>query len=204
MRKIWVIAFALLISGCGVKQQTIRLTMPELRVDQPDGRPIVVGAVIDAREAPENSHLSATDLAKNVGGAWRGGNGVRVDLEHGDVPAEVRELVVQSLRAVGYRVLPSRHGRDDVPMVSIKLTKFAVIMPFDFWRAATYSQHMLADISTEISTKRKDGSIRQFQVSGHGENVYQRITPENWEIAINRAMSDYSGQLKRAAVDFEN
>lgn len=91
-----------------------------------------------------------------------------------------------------------------MPMVSIKLTKFAVIMPFDFWRAATYSQHMLADISTEISTKRKDGSIRQFQVSGHGENVYQRITPENWEIAINRAMSDYSGQLRRAAVDFEN
>lgn len=204
MRNVWMIAVALLVAGCGIKQQSVRLQMPELRVDQPSGRPIVVGEVVDARSPPENSRLSAPDLAKNVGGVWRGGNGIRVDLEHGTVASEVRELVVQSLRAVGYHVLPGAEGGDDVPVVSIKLTQFAVIMPFDFWRAATYSQHMLADISTEISVTRKDGSIRDFQVSGHGENVYQRVTPENWEIAANRAMSDYSEQLKRAAVDFEN
>lgn len=204
MRKIWMITVALLVAGCGIKQQTVRLQMPELQVDQSSGRPIVVDKVVDARRPPENSQLSAPDLAKNVGGVWRGGNGIQVDLEDGTVASEVHELVVQSLRAVGYRVLPGGEVRDDVPVVSIKLTRFAVNMPFDFWRAATYSQHMLADISTEMSVKRKDGSVRQLHVSGHGENVYQRVTPENWEIAANRAMSDYSAQLKRAAVDFEN
>ncbi len=39
---------------------------------------------------------------------------------------------------------------------------------------------------------------QSFNVSGRGENVHQRVIPENWEVALNGAVADYIENFREA------
>lgn len=77
------------------------------------------------------------------------------------------------------------------------MTKFSVTMPFEFWRAAGWSQRMLAEISIDV-TSRSDGQTKRFTAEGHGSNVYQVVSRENWEIALERAVADLTANFKQS------
>jgi hypothetical protein len=70
-------------------------------------------------------------------------------------------------------------------------------MPFNFWRAVGWAQHMVADISVHVVAQH-GSDTRSFDVSGHGSNVYQAVSRENWEVALDRAVKDFSNNFKQA------
>jgi hypothetical protein len=185
---------ALLLAGCGIERQNVRLDLPELQVSPANGPAIVVGEVKDSRTPTEG--LAGPDPRKNIGGALRGGNGIAVDLDM-PVAEQQRQIVTQALRSLGYQVFASEQAPVDAPRVNVEITTFDVQMPFNFLRAATYSQQMVADIQTNV-TVISATATRSFKTDGHGTNVFQRVIPENWEAALNEAIDDYTKKFKKA------
>jgi hypothetical protein len=199
MRKEWMVVAVLALVGCGVQHQNVRLSVPSLQVNQPNGKPIVLTGVTDSRRAPDGSKLSGADLSRNVGGVWRAGGGIAVDLAAGTAADEATKIVTQSLRGMGYRVASAADVPANAPRISVDVTQLNVTMPFNVFRAMTYSQKMIADIATSVTVTNGAGT-QSFNVSGHGENIYQRVIPENWETALNRAVADYTKKLQEAMV----
>lgn len=184
-----------MLAACGVQHQNVRLSTPETRVNPAEGKPIVVAAVTDSRKTPDGATFAQGERTHNVGGVWRGGNGVAVDLGQDTVIEETREIVTQALRGMGYRVLAEGVASPDAPRVAINITQFDVDAPFNFWRAASYTQQMVADVGTDIEVK-SGGSAQSFKATGHGTNIYQRVVPENWEAALNEAIAEYTKQFQ--------
>ncbi len=118
-----------------------------------------------------------------------------VNLESGTVADKTREILVQALRNMGYRTADACES--SCTFVDASLTGFSVSLPFEFWRAAGWSQRMLADISINV-TSRAEGQIRTFTAKGHGSNVYQVVSRENWEIALERAVGDVTANFKQS------
>lgn len=199
MRKEWIVVAVLALAGCGVQHQNVRLSAPSLQVNQPNGKPIVLASVTDSRGAHADLKLSDKERARNVGGVMRGGSGIAVDLTDTTVADEVRQIITQSLRGIGYKVISSREAQANTPRVVAGVTKLDVTMPFNFFRAMSYSQKMIADITTSVTVTNGEDT-QSFNVSGHGENIYQLVTPENWETALNRAVADYTKKLQEAMV----
>lgn len=192
MKRIALILVALLLVGCGVKRQTVQLTPPDLHVNPESGPPIVVGQVRDARQPAEG--LAGADPTKNVGGVLRAGSGIAVDLDE-SVSTQMRQLVTQALRSLGYRVVANNSAPASAPRVAVNVTAFSVVMPINFLRAMTYTQKMIADVSTSVTVSGHQ-SPQSFIVKGHGENIYQFVTQENWEVTLNRAIADFSKNFK--------
>lgn len=194
MKRI-VIALAMMaLAGCGVQRQSIRLDMPDQHVNPPDGQPIVLSKITDSRPPAEG--LRDDKQVKNVGGVYRGGNGIAVDLDE-TVIDQTRQIVTQALRSMGYKVIDNDDVTQNIPRVEVNITTFHVALPFNFFRAASYSQQMIADIKTDVTVTGPSGT-RSFKVEGHGTNIYQRVISENWEIALNKAISDYTQHFKAA------
>lgn len=196
MKTIWpsilLLSALTLLSGCGLKRQYVHIASPSALVNPPQGQPVVISEVVDARAPALSAYLNAGELSRNVGGMAHGGNGIVVDLSGGTVAETMRAVVTQALRASGYRV-----GADmpDAPRVSIRITQFQVDAPVQIWRAAFYNARMLADISAQVTVTSSTGT-RTFTVSGHGYNVYQRVVAENWQIALNKAVADFGHNLQ--------
>jgi hypothetical protein len=185
----------LVLTGCGLQHQGIRLEIPDARVNPIAGKPLAIVEVTDSRPPQAQASFSAAQRAHNVGGVFRGGGGIAVDLEDDTVANQTRAIATQAFRAMGYTVTDSGSTPADAVFVSLIVTKFDVDMPFNLLRAATYSQKMYADISTHVTIQ--DGVNKSaFDVDGHGENVYEVVSQENWETALNRAVESYSHQLK--------
>jgi hypothetical protein len=199
MRKEWIISAVLVLTGCGIQHQNVRLSLPSPQVNQPNGKPIVLSSVTDSRGAHADLKLSANDRTHNVGGVMRGGSGIAVDLADTTVTDEMRSVITQSLRGMGYKVINNSEATTDTPRVAADITKLDASMPMNFFRAMTYSQKMLADIATNV-TVTSGKATQSFTVSGHGENIYQRVVPENWEVALNRAVADYIKKLQEAMI----
>ena len=191
MKRLVFLCAVLVLTGCGLHRQTVRIEPPEEHANPLDGKPIVLAAIVDARAPSTDLQLDASDLSRNVGGSGRGGNGFAVQLEDGTVADRMRDIIVQSLRGMGYKVVDAATP-NEIPRVQVKITQFAVTIPFQFWRAATYQTRMLADISAEVTLTKAAGASQTFTVKGHGYNVYQRVIPENWQIALNKAVADFS------------
>lgn len=199
MRKEWMVVAVLALAGCGVQRQNVRLSMPSLQVNQPNGKPIVLASVTDSRGAHADLKLSDKERARNVGGVMRAGSGIAVDLADTTVADEVRQIITQSLRGMGYKVIDSGEAPANTPRLTANVTKLDVSMPMNLFRAMTYSQKMIADIATSV-TVTNGADTQSFNVSGHGENIYQRVIPENWETALDRAVADYTKKLQEAMV----
>lgn len=202
MKRLLLIACCAVLAGCGVQRQAIRLDLPEARVNPTDGKPLVIASIADGRQSLFGNKLSSEEQATNVGGVFRGGNGIAVNLENETAASEMKKILTQAFRGMGYRVISTDAAQSAATTVAVTIEKFQVDMPFDFWRAATYSQHMLADIQTRVVVSDASGS-KTINVSGHGQNVYQRVTTENWQVALNRAVSDYTNRLQTAMLDLE-
>lgn len=202
MKRFLLIASLAALAGCGVQHQTIRLDLPAAHVNPSEGKPLVITSIVDGRQSLFGNKLSADEQSANVGGVFRGGNGIAVDLEDETAISGMKKILTQALRGLGYKVISANANEASPTAMAVTIEKFAVDMPFDFWRAATYSQHMLADIQTSIVVNGPSGS-RTIKVSGHGQNVYQRVTPENWQTAMDRAVSDYTNRLQTAMLDVE-
>src|SRR6185437_11111881 len=56
---------------------------------------------------------------------------------------------------------------------------------------------MLADVAVHMALQDK-GRTSTFDATGHGSNVYQVVSQENWEIALDRAVKDLLFQLPAA------
>jgi len=199
MRKEWMVVAVLALAGCGVQRQNVRLSVPSPQVNQPNGKPILLGDVTDARGPHADLKLSDKERARNVGGVMRGGSGIAVDLTDTTVTDEVRQIITQSLRGMGYKVIDGGEAPANTLRIAANITKVDVTMPFNFFRAMSYSQKMIADIATSVTVTNGVGT-QSFNVSGHGENIYQRVIPENWETALNRAVADYTKKLQEAMV----
>ncbi|MEP6908260.1 MAG: hypothetical protein ABI858_09810 [Pseudoxanthomonas sp.] len=197
MKKFVLLNCCLALAGCGLKHQVVRLDIPATYASPAQGKVIVIANVQDARMSIFGVKLSATEQARNIGGVLRGGNGIAVDIEGETVADQTRQIATEALRGMGYKVVTGEAGDLAATRISFKLIQFEVNMPFDFWRAATYSQHMLADLKTDVVVASAGGP-KTITVVGHGENVYQRVTSENWQIAINKAIVDYTKHLQQA------
>lgn len=193
----WIICIVglLLLTGCGLKTQVVRVDTPNVHVNSENGPLIQVDAVTDGRPSTFLSEFPAADRPRNVGGVVRAGNGINVVLESTTTTEKVQSIIIQALRSMGYRTVTQCQAA--CVQLSFVLNEFAVKMPFNFWRAAGWSQQMVADISVHVTAQRGD-STRSFNVSGHGSNIYQVVSRENWETALNRAATDFSTNLKQA------
>lgn len=60
----------------------------------------------------------------------------------------------------------------------------------------SYSQHMLADIAVHVALQNH-GQTSTFDAKGHGSNVYQVVSQENWEIALDRAVKDFASNFQQ-------
>ena len=172
------------------------------RINPMDGKPLLIASISDERKSLFGNKLSPEEQAINVGGAFRGGSGFAVNLEDETAVSEMRKILTQALRGMGYRVLPAGAEQSPDTTVAVAIEKFEVTMPFNFWRAATYSQHMVADIQTRIVVSDASGA-KTIKISGQGRNIYQIVTPENWQITLNRAVSEYTKRLQAAMLELE-
>lgn len=205
MIRIWILVTVVVcLSGCGLRHDGVRIELPAVHINPRDGAPVVVDRVRDIRNFSDTLDLvqkiDISERKRLVGGAYRGGNGIAVDLVDETVETQTRKIIVQALRELGYKVIPLESATSDVPRVDVDIEKFFVALPFDFWRAASYSQHMLADMSTNV-TVSKSGGDRTFVAKGHGENIYQVTSAENWQIALNKAVVEYSKQFQEKMAD---
>lgn len=194
MKSIVAAMMLLVLVGCGMRTEMVRVNVPDVRVNPEQGPVVVVGTVKDVRTDTLQA-VPAVDRSRNVGGFARGGNGTLVNLESGTAAEKTREILVQALRNMGYRTADSCEY--SCTHVDASLTGFSVTMPFEFWRAAGWSQRMLADISVDI-TSRSENQTRSFTAKGHGSNVYQVVSRENWEIALERAVKDLTASFKQS------
>lgn len=185
-----------LLAGCGIREQTVRIDPPVVSVVSPDAPGIIIGTITDARTPDPSLNLSVAAQARNVGGSAHSGNGIAVNLESGTVTDTMRQIVAASLQNAGYRLMRDARG---APRVDVRITQFEVKIPFQFWRAAFYNARMLADITADVTITTPVGA-RTFTVSGHGYNVYQRVVAENWQIALDKAAADFSNNLRAQVI----
>lgn len=182
------------LSGCGVKEQVVRVSVPNVRTNPQQGALIQVNPVQDNRQASFLEQFPAATRDKNVGGVVRGGNGINVVLDSSTTTLKTHSIIVQALRNMGYRTVVSCEATCTV--VTPVLNTFAVTLPFNFWRAMSYSQHMLADVVVHV-TLQSHGQTITFDATGHGSNVYQVVSQENWEIALDRAVKDFVSDFQQ-------
>lgn len=192
----WIICAIVLacLSGCGVKEQVVRVSVPDVRANPQQGAFIQVNPAQDNRQALFLAQFPAATRDKNVGGVVRGGNGINVILDSSTATLKVHSIIVQALRSMGYRTVASCEASCTV--VTPTLNTFAVTLPFNFWRAVSYSQHMLADIAVHVALQ-SHGQTSTFDATGHGSNVYQVVSQENWEIALDRAVKDFVSNFQQ-------
>lgn len=164
-------------------------------VNTANGLVIEVGQVKDERESPLLSEFPESTHNKSVGGMSRGGNGFNILLESTTVAEKTRSIMIQALRQMGYRTV--RKCDEPCTKLSASLRTFIVKAPFNFWRAMSFTQHMIADISVDVTLQSRNNDT-QFTVTGHGSNIYQVIDKDNWETAINRAIKHFVRNFKRA------
>lgn len=198
MRSIICLTVLLLLTGCGIKTQVVRVDVPDVHVNPEHGPVVVVGAVTDERPPSFLSQFPAADRSKNVGGVVRGGNGINVVLGSSTTTEKLRAIIIQALRSMGYRTASQCEA--SCTQLDVSLTDFSVKMPFNFWRAAGWAQQMVADVSAHV-VARDAGHTKPFDVSGHGANVYQVVSRENWEAALDRAVKDFNSNFKQAMVE---
>lgn len=194
MKSLVAATLLLFLTGCGMRTEMVRVNVPDARVNTEEGPVVVVRPVQDARKDILEA-VPTADRSRNVGGFARGGNGTLVNLESGTVADRTREILIQALRNMGYRTAASCEA--SCTYVDASITKFSVTMPFEFWRAAGWSQRMLAEISIDVNS-RNDGQTKRFTAEGHGSNVYQVVSRENWEIALERAVADLTANFKQS------
>ena len=192
----WAICAIVLmcLSGCGVKEQVVRVSVPEVRVNPLQGPMVQVDPVQDNRQASFLAQFPAATRDKNVGGVIRGGSGINVVLDSSTTTLKVHSIIVQALRNMGYHTVASCESA--CPVVTPTLNTFAVTLPFNFWRAASYSQHMLADIAVHVALQNQ-GRTSTFDAKGHGSNVYQVVSQENWETTLDRAVKDFVSSFQQ-------
>jgi hypothetical protein len=192
----WIIcAIALLcLSGCGIKEQVVRVSVPDVRANPQQGPLVQVNPVQDNRQASFLAQFPAATRDKNVGGVVRGGNGINVVLDSSTTTLKVHSIIVQALRSMGYHTVTSCNAACTV--ITPALNTFAVELPFNFWRAMSYSQHMLADIAVHVALQ-SNGQTSAFDATGHGSNVYQVVSQENWEITLDRAVKDFVSDFQQ-------
>ncbi len=190
--KIVVLALAaLLLAGCGLQRQTVRINPPIGQVGV-NGPTIGIGTVADVRQPATKIKLGQTEQASNVGGMGKDDHGIAVQLDNGTVRDAMRCIMASALQSAGFRVVDA--GQTEY-RVNVRINKFQVAIPFQFWRAAFYNPRMLADVEAEISMISPNG-VRTFDVRGHGYNVYQRVIAENWQIALDKAVADFERNLQ--------
>jgi hypothetical protein len=192
----WIICGIVLacLSGCGVKEQVVRVSVPDVRANPQQGALVQVNPVQDDRPASFLAQFPAATHDKNVGGVVRGGNGINVVLDSSTTTLKVHSIIVQALRNMGYRTVASCEA--SCTIVTPALKTFAVTLPFNFWRAMSYSQHMLADIAVHVALQ-SHGQTSAFDATGHGSNVYQVVSQENWEITLDRAVKDFVSNFQQ-------
>jgi uncharacterized lipoprotein YajG len=193
--KIAVLALAaLLLAGCGLQRQTVRINAPIARTGA-NGPTIAIGTVTDARQPATKIKLDQAEQASNVGGMGKDGHGIAVQLDNGTVRDAMRRIVSSALQNAGFDVTDSRQAEY---RIDVRISKFQVAIPFQFWRTAFYNPRMLADIEAQITITTPSG-VQTFDVKGHGYNVYQRVIAENWQIALDKAVADFEKNLQAQA-----
>lgn len=194
MKSIITLALLLLLTGCGIRTEVVRVNVPDIRVNPEQGPVVVVAPVHDSRPVyfPE---VAAADRAKNIAGVVRQGNGVLVSVESTTAADKTREIMIQALRNMGYRTADRCEASCTV--LETSLTDFSVKMPANFFRMVSSTQQMLANISVQV-VARRDGQTRTFTATGHGANIFQVPSRENWEIALERAVKSFTSSLQQS------
>lgn len=194
MKSIIGLSVLLLLTGCGIRTEVVRVNVPDIRVNPEQGTTVVVAPVRDNRPSDFLSLVPESDRVRNVGGEVRSGNGFNLVLESGTTSDKTREIIIQALRNMGYRTADQCDAQ--CLRLEASMNEFVVRAPFNFWRAAGWAQQMVADLSVEVTTHDGD-RVRSFTAKGHGTNVFQVVSPENWEKALERAVTDFTANFKQ-------
>lgn len=191
MKIVVLVLAALLLAGCGLQRQTVRVNPPIGQVGV-NGPTIAIGAIADVRQPATKIKLDQAEQASNVGGMGKDDHGIAVQLDNGTVSDAMRRIMASALQNAGFQVVDAGQAEYGI---DVRISKFQVAIPFQFWRTAFYNPRMLADIEAEISMSSPNG-VRTFDVKGHGYNVYQRVIAENWQIALDKAVADFEKNLR--------
>lgn len=187
----WGLLFALLaLAGCGVRQTVVRPILPAASALNTAGKPMVIDVVTDARP-PAALPMDADTRSRNVGAQGHAGSGFELQLADASVVDTMRQLVGIVFGNAGYRVATDA---PDATHVTVTITRFDVAAPFQFWRSVAWSPKMLAHVDAVVQTQSPSGRAT-YNVQGYGSNVFQRMSADNWEVALNRAIDDFARKL---------
>lgn len=108
------------------------------------------------------------------------------------VETVTRDLIAQGLRQRGYRVMEAGAAAPaDALTLRVGIDEFWAWSTPGFWAGA-----IEARVKTAINASQ--GSSRDIQVVGYGENIVQSGRETNWKQAYERAFEDYLAKLKTA------
>lgn len=181
---------AILLAGCGTTTQMVHISIPDAHVNPASGPTIAIASVVDSRIV--DPKMAGSDPAVSVGGIVHGGSVLAVDSAR-PVTAIVHDAVANSLRTMGYQVVqPSQAPASEI---AVTVDQFTAGFPFSFWRAVGWANHMVADVVTTVTVTDMHGK-HTFMARGHGSNVFQIANSANWQLVIERALTNYETDFK--------
>jgi hypothetical protein len=159
----WIICIAglLLLTGCGLKTQVVRVDTPNVHVNSENGPLIQVDAVTDGRPSTFLSEFPAADRPRNVGGVVRAGNGINVVLESTTTTDKVQSIIIHALRSMGFRTVTQCQAA--CVQLSFVLNEFAVKMPLNLASRGMVATNGRRYLGTRHgSTRRQHKIVQRF------------------------------------------
>lgn len=198
--RLTALLFALVLTGCGIDQQVVRVSAPAVSAATTRGPEVFVAEVNDQRPSESLSSYPKAIWPRSVGGFKLAGARLALVLEETTVTDKTREIIVSALRNMGYLVTTVCAAPCVQVYASVK--SFTAFMPYNLLRSISFTQHMDAEIVVDVQLE-KDGQSAKFSVSGKGSNIYQIVSRENWETAFERAVDDFTANFQQEMVSRE-
>jgi uncharacterized lipoprotein YajG len=199
---VWLVA-ALALAGCATNRSVLKVASPT--AVQPSAasatlRAVVVRSVKDERVFEENPSVASTPslgfggaasateavkaraVARKRGGFGKAMGDVLLD-EGQTVAGVVRDNLVNSLQAAGYRVVNSAEPADNAITIDVAVKKYWAYFRPGFWQIA-----LDADIETDITVA---GAAAPLVIAAHVEDRRQAATERAWLQVLEEALAAY-------------
>ncbi len=212
-KNVWILAGMLLfLTGCATSRSQLALDIPEMTLNEPNGKQVFVRSVVDNRtfqnkpttpDVPSlkgDVNTAADDVKKRAVGRKRNGYGkalgdVLID-EGNTVESLIFKATRNSLVSLGYQVTDKKEeARPDAIIMDISVDKFWTWVTLGAWAGGIHGQIMTTDTLEMAGQKGKP-----LVITGDFENSIQVVTDGTWKNAVQTTLSDY---IHRAQTQFK-